>query len=82
MKTYSPKEDRTTDEAHLFESSIPSTLKGKCVTATHSLCGKIEDSEHAENIFSCASAKLARQECAEIGEQVCARCVSHLYASY
>jgi len=82
MKTFTLKKDNITGEFHLFEGKIPATLKGKCIAAGHSICGRMEDSEHAENIFSCASAKLARQECAEIGERVCGRCVSFLYASY
>jgi len=82
LKTFTLKEDKATGEPHLFESSLPSAHKGKCVTGSHSICGKMEGSEHAENIFSCASAKQTRQECAEIGERVCGDCVSFLYASY
>lgn len=82
MKTFTLKKDNATEELHLFEGETPTMPKGKHTIANRSICSKMEDSEHAENIFSCANAKLARQECAEIGERVCGRCVSYLYASY
>ena len=82
MKTYTLKEDKFTGELHLFEGETTSDSKGKCATETLSICGKMQDSDNAENVFACANDKLARHECAEIGERVCGICVSRLYASY
>ena len=81
MKTYTLKEDKSTGELHLFESNSCSP-KGKCNSEEKSICKKMEDSEHAENLFSCANVKQARKECAEIGERVCAGCIGHLYSTY
>jgi hypothetical protein len=82
MKTYTLKKNKATGELHLFEAGTSNTPKGKCIVTSHSICKKMENTEYTENIFSCASAKLARQECAELGELVCGHGVSYLYASY
>ena len=82
MKTYTLKHDKTTGELHLFESYHSCSPKGKCTSKEKSICGKMEDSEYAENMFSCANINQARKECAEIGERVCADCIRHLYTTY
>jgi hypothetical protein len=56
-----------TGELHLFEAKTSKIHKGKCIVTSHSVCKKMENAEYTENIFSCACAKLARQEYAEIG---------------
>lgn len=79
-KAYTLKTHSETDQKHLFEGDF-STLT--CTSDNESICKKMEkDDAKAPNDFQCLSRHDARIRAAEIGDEVCGTCVSHLYASY
>jgi hypothetical protein len=80
-KVFCLKEKETSGECHLFECEMTSDTNCSC--NPKSVCKKMNESERTgDNIFSCASDKIAREKIAQIGRRVCGTCVSHLYETY
>jgi hypothetical protein len=79
MDAYTLKKKRATGEYHLFEGKM--TEEG-CTSKQLSVCGKMDKSESAGNIFACEEENSARKKCARIGKTVCSICVSHFYTTY
>ena len=79
MIAYTLKKKKGAEEYHLFEGRM--TEEG-CTSKQLSLCGKMDKSESAGNIFSCEEEDSARKKCAKTGRAVCVDSVSHFYTSY
>jgi hypothetical protein len=79
MDSYTLKKKKITGECHLFEGRM--TEEG-CTSKQISICGKMDKSESAENIFACEEEASARRKCARIGKAVCSICVNRFYTTY
>jgi hypothetical protein len=79
MIAYTLKKKKGTGEYHLFEGRM---TEDGCTSKQLSICGKMDKSDSAGNIFSCEEEDSARKKCARIGIAVCVGCVSHFYTAY
>jgi hypothetical protein len=79
MEAYTLKKKKGTGEHHLFQGRM--TSEG-CTSEQLSVCGKMDKSDSAGNIFACEEEDSARRKCAKLGRAVCSECISRFYTSY
>ncbi|UZX45543.1 hypothetical protein A6U84_25730 (plasmid) [Agrobacterium sp. 13-2099-1-2] len=78
---YSLNKRKDTGEFHLFLNKRNS--KAECVFVENkSICGRMTSSQSSKTLFYCEDDVKAREECAQVGRDVCGTCVSHLYTDY
>lgn len=83
-KAYTFKQDKKTEEIHIYAGKIlPAGANGKCTSNPISIC-EAKEKINGTNVRDaiCLEEEEARYKAAEIGREVCGNCVKNLYATY